>query len=70
MQGRLTFILHFMISTTIMGIFVTAALSAGYAGGRAILISALAGFVLAIPISWFVARKITHLAKNSENPAR
>lgn len=63
MHGRLTFILHFMISTTIMGILVTAALSMGYTSGREILIAALVGFLLAIPVSWLVARKITHLVK-------
>lgn len=61
MQKLLTFGLHFMIGTTIMGIFVTAALTAGYGNGRWILIAALVGFVLALPISWLVARKITHL---------
>lgn len=64
MQGRLAFILHFMISTTIMGIFVTAALSSGYTGSRPILIAALAGFIAAVPVSWLVARKITHLVKS------
>lgn len=64
MQSRLTFILHFMISSTIMGIFVTAALSAGYATARPILLAALAGFVVAVPVSWLVARKITHFVKS------
>lgn len=63
MQGRLTFILYFMISTTMMGILVTVALSMGYSTGRPILFAALAGFVLAMPVSWWIARKITHLVK-------
>lgn len=63
MQGRLTFILYFMISTTMMGILVTVALSMGYSTGRPILLAALAGFVLAMPVSWWIARKITHLVK-------
>ncbi len=64
MQKLLTIGLHFMIGTTIMGIFVTAALSAGYGTGRLIAIAGLAGFVLAMPISWLVARRITHLVKS------
>jgi len=64
MENRLTFILHFVISTTLMGIFVTAALTAGYDTGRPIVLAALAGFVVALPISWLVARKITHLVKS------
>ena len=52
-----------MISTTMMGILVTVALSMGYSTGRPILLAALAGFVLAMPVSWWIARKITHLVK-------
>ena len=63
MQKLLMFGLHFMIGTTIMGIFVTLALSAGYGNGRTIVAAALAGFVLALPVTWFVTRKITHLVK-------
>lgn len=63
MQRLLMFGLHFMISTTIMGIFVTATLSSGHGTARPILIAALAGFVLSLPVSWFVTRKITHLVK-------
>jgi len=64
MQGRLTFMLHFMIGTALMGTFVTIALAMGYGTSRAILGAALAGFVVSVPVSWFVARKITHLAKS------
>lgn len=63
MQGRLTFILHFMIGTTIMGMLVTTALSTGHTSGRFILLAALAGFLIAVPVSWLVARRITHLVK-------
>lgn len=64
MQKRLAFILHFVIATTLMGVFVIAALSTGYDTARPILIAVIAGFVLAIPVSWLVARKITHLVKS------
>jgi hypothetical protein len=63
MQKLLVLGLHFMISTTIMGIFVTAVLSSGHGNGRTILFAALAGFILALPVSWAVVRKITHLVK-------
>lgn len=59
MQNRLTFALHFVIGTTLMGIFVIAALSMGYGTARPIILSGVAGFLLAIPVSWLVARKIT-----------
>jgi len=64
MEHRLTFMLHFVISTTLMGVCVTAALTAGYDTGRPIALAALAGFIVALPISWLVARKITHLVKS------
>jgi len=63
MQNRLTFALHFVIGTTLMGIFVIAALSMGYGTARPIVIAVVAGFLLGIPVSWLVARKITHLLK-------
>ena len=63
MQNRLAFILHFVIGTTLMGVLVTIALSMGYDTGRPIIIAAIAGFVLAIPVSWLVARKITQLVR-------
>lgn len=64
MQNRLMFILFFVIGTTLMGIGVTTALSMGLVTGRPILISAIAGFVLALPASWLVARKITQVVKS------
>jgi len=61
MQIRLMLMLHFVISTTLMGMAVTAALAVGLDTGRPILLAAVAGFALAFPVSWFVVRKITHL---------
>lgn len=58
---RLMLILHSVIATTLMGIGVTAVLAAGMVGTKPIVIAAAAGFVLSIPASWLVARKITHL---------
>lgn len=61
MQGRIAFMLHFVISSTLMGVFVTAALTTGQTSARIIALAALAGFVAAIPISWVVARKVTRV---------
>ncbi|MFZ1471241.1 MAG: CTP synthetase [Paracoccaceae bacterium] len=55
---RLTLILFSMISTAMMGSLIVAALTMGYATLNPILIAAAAGFVLALPVSWFVARQI------------
>ena len=47
-----------MISTTLMGIGVVVALTTGYDTLNPILIAAAAGFVLAIPVSWWVAKQL------------
>ena len=56
---RLMAILHSVIATTLMGIGVTAVLAAGLDGMRPIIIAAAAGFILSIPASWLIARRIT-----------
>lgn len=56
---RLMMILFSMISTTLMGVGVIAALTTGNDTLQPILIAAAIGFVLAIPVSWFVAKQIT-----------
>ncbi len=64
MQNLLTFSLHFVIGTTLMGVLVIVALTMGYDTAKPILIAAAAGFVLALPLSWLIARRITHLGKS------
>ncbi len=56
---RLMMTLFSMIATTLMGVGVIAALASGHDRLGPILIGAAAGFVLAIPVSWFVAKKLT-----------
>jgi len=55
---RLMMILFSMISTALMGSFIVAALTMGYDTLQPILIAAGLGFVLALPVSWAVARQI------------
>lgn len=55
---RLAFALFSLISTTLMGIGVIAVLAAGYDTLNPILIAAGAGFVVSVPVSWFVARAV------------
>jgi predicted PurR-regulated permease PerM len=55
---RLTLILFSIISTTLMGTGIVAALTLGKDTLTPILIAAALGFVLAIPASWLVARQI------------
>ena len=55
---RLTPILFSMISTSLMGTALVVALTMGMDTLTPILIAAALGFVLAIPVSWLVARQI------------
>lgn len=64
MLNRLALMLHFVIGTTLMGVFVIIALSMGYDTARPILMAVVAGFVVALPVSWMIARKITHLSNS------
>jgi len=60
-MNRLMWVLHAMVSTTLMGIGVTAVLAANLPGWQPIAIAAGIGFVVALPVSWLVARKIETL---------
>lgn len=55
---RLAVMLYAFIGTTVAGILVVAALTAGYDTLVPIVIAAAVGAVLALPASWFVARAI------------
>ena len=55
---RLTLILFSMISTSLMGTALVVALTMGMDTLTPILIAAALGFLLAIPVSWLVARQM------------
>ncbi|MEY8883488.1 CTP synthetase [Donghicola sp. XS_ASV15] len=55
---RLATTLFSLISTTLMGSFIVVVLVMGYDTLLPILIAAAVGFVVALPISWFVAKQI------------
>jgi predicted PurR-regulated permease PerM len=58
MMTRLTLILFSIISTSLMGTGIVVALTMGLDTLTPILVAAALGFVLAIPVSWLVARQI------------
>lgn len=62
-MNRLMWILHAMISTTLMGVGVTGVLAANMPGWKPIAVAAAVGFIVSLPVSWFVANKIQHLAR-------
>ncbi|MCP1199143.1 hypothetical protein [Notoacmeibacter sp. MSK16QG-6] len=56
---KITALVHVMAMPVLMGIFVIAALNIpGFNDSRGILLAAAAGFVVAIPVSWFVGSRI------------
>lgn len=55
---RLGFILHLFIGSTLAGIGVIAALVTGYDTLYPILIAALVGYALSIPVTWVVTRAL------------
>lgn len=56
---RLMMTLYSMIATTLMGVGVIAALTLGYGTLQPLLIAAAAGLLLAVPVSWAVARALS-----------
>lgn len=57
---RLASILYSIIGTSLAGIGVIAVLTAGYVAPVPIIGAAAAGAILALPVAYFVARKITN----------
>jgi len=55
---RLASILYSLISSTLAGIFFIAVLTVGYDTLYPILIAVAAGFVMALPVSYFVSKGI------------
>ncbi len=56
---RLMMILFSMVSPSLMGLGVLMALTTGNDSLNPILTGAAIGFVLAIPVSWIIAKKIS-----------
>ena len=58
-MARLFTILFSMIATTLMGIGIVAVLAMDQnTTWKPIVLAAAAGFVISIPVTWFVARQI------------
>ncbi|MBL4806327.1 MAG: CTP synthetase [Rhodobacteraceae bacterium] len=55
---RLASILYFVVGTSLSGIFMIVALVSGYDTGKFIIIAVTVGAVVAIPVSYFVAKAI------------
>lgn len=58
---RLFSILYAMIGTSVAGIAMVIALTAGYDTLYYIVASVIAGAVLAVPVTWVIAKKLIKL---------
>ncbi|WP_456390954.1 CTP synthetase [Profundibacter sp.] len=56
---RLTLLMYTVLSGTLAGIAIIAVLVAGYGTQMPIIYAAAAGFILALPVSWIIAKKIS-----------
>ncbi len=55
---RLMMILFSMAATTLMGVGVIIALTTGFVTLKPILLAAGVGFLLALPVSWLIAKQL------------
>lgn len=58
-MGWLVIVLHLFIGATLAGTLVIVALVAGQTGIPVLIGAAVGGFVLAVPVSWVLARRLT-----------
>ncbi len=54
----LTLVVYIFLSATLAGSFMVIALTAGLTTMAPVVYSSLAGFIVAIPLAWLIARKI------------
>ncbi len=59
---RLTLLMYTILSGTLAGIAIIAVLVAGFDTKMPIIYAAAAGFIVAIPASWIIAKKISKLS--------
>lgn len=58
---RLASIIYTMASATLMGVFIVVALTSGFDTQNYIVIAAIVGAVVAIPVSYYVAKAINSM---------
>lgn len=54
----LILIIHLFLGSTVAGILIIAALTMGYDTAMPIIIAGAVGFVLSMPLSWYVVQAI------------
>ena len=57
-MNKIAIMIYIIAAPTIAGMALTAALTVGADTGNPIIISVVAGALLAIPVAWYVAKKL------------
>ena len=58
---KLVPLIYIIVGATLAGIFMVAGLTAGYDTMQPIIVEALAGFVVGLPVTWVIAKKIADM---------
>lgn len=58
---RLSFIVHLFVGATLTGMAIVVALTMGWDTLQPLLIAAVLGYLVSLPASWLVAKKISTL---------
>ncbi len=58
---RISLLIFTIASTTLMGIAIIVVLSAGLGTAKPIIYAVIVGLVLAVPVTWIVAKKIAEM---------
>lgn len=66
---RLALVIFAMVATSLMGSFVVLFLALGYDTSKPIILAAVIGFILAIPVSKIIAKKMSNLTNGSGTSA-
>ena len=58
---RIASLIYTVASATVMGIFIIIALASGYETLKYVVIAVVAGAIVAIPVSYFIAKAIKEM---------
>jgi len=58
----LSLVVYIFLGATLAGSFMVAALATGYDTMTPVIYSAAAGFIVAMPVAWMVAKKLRSLS--------
>ena len=60
-MSKLVPLIYIVVGATLAGVFMVVALTAGFDTTQPVVYSALAGFVVGLPVTWIIAKKIADM---------